>query len=311
MEFLGIIWTEIFMRPMINSLALLYGLLFNNFGLSIIFFTVAIRLLMIPLTVRQTKSMQAMSAIQPKLKALQSRYKERKDAQSKSELSRETMGLYRNAGVNPIGCLGPMVLQIPIWIALYRAIFRTVPPTPEGLANLSNAMYSWNPSIGRIPFDSGFIGMDLVDLTQFAPVPFNFMMPVLVGATMWLQQKMTTVRTSDPRQQQTNQIMLWMMPIMFGFFTFQFPAGLAVYILFSNLVGIIIQYFVSGRQPIFRRFEPVPESAQAIVDPEPLTVEDEENNGTQTVFREDRRRSNRPRARDPRRKTRRRRDKRR
>jgi YidC/Oxa1 family membrane protein insertase len=249
MEIFGLLWQEIIMRPMINSLALLYQLLFSNFGLSIIVFTVLIRLAMIPLTVRQTRQMKKMQAIQPKLKAIQDKYKGKK-GDARRQMSSETMGLYKDAGVSPVGCLGPMIIQMPIWIGFYRAILRTMPSTPEGLANLSDLFYSWNPAIAAVPFNSQFIGLSLVDLVSAAALPFNYLLPVLVGASMFLQQKMTTNPTTDPRQKQTNQMMLWMMPIMFGAFTWQFPAGLAVYILFSNVVGVVIQYYVSGKQPI-------------------------------------------------------------
>jgi YidC/Oxa1 family membrane protein insertase len=227
----------------------LYQLLFSNFGLSIIVFTVLIRLAMIPLTVRQTRQMKKMQAIQPKLKAIQDKYKGKK-GDARRQMSSETMGLYKDAGVSPVGCLGPMIIQMPIWIGFYRAILRTMPSTPEGLANLSDLFYSWNPAIAAVPFNSQFIGLSLVDLVSAAALPFNYLLPVLVGASMFLQQKMTTNPTTDPRQKQTNQMMLWMMPIMFGAFTWQFPAGLAVYILFSNVVGVVIQYYVSGKQPI-------------------------------------------------------------
>lgn len=251
MEFLGILWNEMLMRPMINSLALLAHLLWGNFGLSIIVFTVLIRLALIPLTIRQTRSMKKMQELQPRLKALQDKYKNKGPAE-KRQLSAETMKLYREAGVNPIGCLGPLVIQMPIWFALYRAIFRTMPPTPEGMANLSASFYSWNPAIASVPINSKFVGIDLVDFVSAAPMPWNFALPVLVGATMWLTQKMTmgNQQATSPQQEQTNKLMLWMLPIMFGFFTFQFPAGLALYILFSNIVGIVIQYYVGGKQPV-------------------------------------------------------------
>ena len=249
MEIFGILWLEGIMRPMINSLALLYQILFSNFGLSIIVFTVFIRVVMIPLTVRQTRQMKKMQGIQPKMKAIQEKYKGKK-GEARRQMSSETMGLYKEAGVSPIGCLGPMIIQMPIWIGFYRAILRTMPSTPEGMANLSDLLYSWNPAIASVPFDSQFLGISLVDLVSSVPMPWNYVLPVLVGASMFLQQKMTTNPSTDPRQKQTNQMMLWMMPIMFGAFTWQFPAGLAVYILFSNIIGVIIQYFVGGKQPI-------------------------------------------------------------
>ncbi|MDP7232192.1 MAG: YidC/Oxa1 family membrane protein insertase [Dehalococcoidia bacterium] len=237
------------MRPMINSLALLYQLLFQNFGISIIVFTIVIRILMIPLTIRQYHQMKKMQLIQPRMKALQEKYKD-KSREAKQKMSKETMALYKEIGVNPIGCLGPMFIQMPIWIGLYRAIIRTIPGTPEGLANLSTLLYGWNPSVSSVPLNSMFFGINLADFVSAAPLPMNFFMPILVGVSMWVMQKMTTVPSTDPRQRQTNQMMLWMMPIMFGVFTFQFPSGLAIYILFSNIVGIVIQYFISGKESL-------------------------------------------------------------
>jgi YidC/Oxa1 family membrane protein insertase len=324
MEIFGILWQEIIMRPMINSLALLYQLLFSNFGLSIIVFTVLIRLAMIPLTIRQTRSMKKMQLIQPRLKVIQDKYKGKK-GDARRKMSSETMALYKDAGVNPVGCLGPMIIQMPIWIGFYRAILRTMPSTPEGMANLSDLFYSWNPAIAAVPFNSHFLGLSLVDLVQYAAVPWNYALPVLVGASMFLQQKMTTNPTSDPRQKQTNQMMLWMMPIMFGAFTWQFPAGLAVYILFSNIIGVVIQYYVGGKQPIelFGRSFLGTESskaeraAQLIAeaaggsskvqesDPEELDEDDQ----SAEVLRKDSRRSDRNSARRTGRRTRRRRNK--
>lgn len=329
MEFLGILWDELLMRPMINSLALLADVMFDNFGLSIIVFTVFIRIVLIPLTIRQTRSMKKMQELQPRLKALQDKYKDKGPAE-KRQLSSETMKLYREAGVNPIGCLGPLVIQMPIWFGLYRAILRTMPPTPEGLANLSASFYSWNPAIASVPINSRFLGLDLVDFVSAAALPYNFALPILVGATMWLQQKMTTGNqtATTPQQQQTNQIMLWMLPIMFGFFTFQFPAGLAVYILFSNLVGIVIQYYVGGRQPVVlfgRMYLGSAEARAKMLASEtgntsaPATAlvsgdsedddepgEKDEDGQSEDVHRQNRRRGDRRRARNARRRSRRR-----
>ena len=99
MEIFSDIWNVIFIRPMVNSLILLYILLSQNFGLSIISFTVIIRVLMFPLSIRQTKQMKAMSVIQPKIKQIQEKYKD-----DKQKISQETMSLYKQQGINPIGC---------------------------------------------------------------------------------------------------------------------------------------------------------------------------------------------------------------
>ena len=300
--------------PMVNSLVLLDKILFSNFGLAIIFFTVTVRLLMIPLTIMQTRNMRKMSALQPRMKAMQARYKDHPDGRRIQ--SAETMKMYKSAGVSPIGCLGPMVLQMPIWFGLYRAIFKAVPATPEGTANLSAVIYGWNPAASDVPLGSMFIGMDLVDLVQNAPAPFNFAQPILVGASMWAQQKISAMPSMDERSAQTNQMMLWLMPIMFGFFTFQFPAGLAVYILFSNLIGVAITAVISGPGALLgTRFGTSAATAAAAVEAGVVEAEDEDKgeiiDGTATVLGEDSRRSNRQRARISRRKPRRRRSRRR
>ena len=227
-------------QPMINSLVLLYSLAFLNFGIAILIFTGIIRALMIPLTIRQSRQLKKMTDLQPKLKAVQARY-----PKDKQKLSQETMKVYRENGVNPIGCLGPLVIQFPIWIGLFQAIIQTLPSTPERLVGLSQHMYTWLPFVHEvIPLDSTFLWLDL-SVPDPTPV-----MPVLVGASMWLTQKMTTMPSADPRQAQTNRMMLWMMPLMFGFFTLQFPSGLALYWVISNVVGIIIQGFITGWEPL-------------------------------------------------------------
>ncbi len=321
MEILGILWDQVIMRPMINSLALLYDLLFNNFGLSILVFTAIIRLGMIPLTIRQTRQMKKMSEIQPKLKALQEKFKG-KSAEDRRQVSSETMKLYREAGVSPVGCLGPMFVQIPIWIGLYRAILRVIPPTPEGLADLSHGLYFWNPARNDIPFNSSFIGMDLVDFVQSANIGYAVALPILVGASMFIQQKMSTPPNPDPRQAQTNQILLWTMPVMFGFFTLQFPAGLGIYILFSNILGIVIQYYIAPEQSkaalaslasltsIFRRRprDSQPATSGPVAAPEGTSGE-KQTDGEPDIHREDGGRSDRDRPKVSRRRTGRRRNK--
>lgn len=229
---------------MINSLVLLYYLFFASFGLSIIVFTVIIRIAMVPLTVKQSRSMKAMSRLQPKLNALKERYEN-----DKQRIHKETMSLFKQEGVNPIGCLGPMVVQMPIFFGLFWALRRTLPSTPEKLAELSEHLYSWLPQVNEaVPLNSIFIGLDLAKYARDNPMPY--LLPVLVGGSMWALQKMTTMPSSSPQQASTNRMMLWMMPVMFGFFTLSFETGLALYWIMSNVVGIIIQGFITGWTPI-------------------------------------------------------------
>jgi YidC/Oxa1 family membrane protein insertase len=185
--------------------------------------------------------MKSMTALQPKIKAIQNKFKNDKQKQSQ-----ETMKLYKEQGVNPIGCLGPMFIQFPIWIGLYQAILQTVPNTPESLVKLSGHLYGWLPFVHDVvPINSQFIWMDLAN-----PDPSPVVMPILVGISMFLMQKMTTMPAMDDRQASTNKMMLWMMPIMFGFFTMSFPSGLALYWVVSNIVGIVIQGFITGWDPL-------------------------------------------------------------
>ena len=244
MEILGAIWNEAFIKPMVNGLIALYLGLFQNFGLAIISFTVIIRVATMPLMLRQIRSSRAMSQLQPKLKEIQTRF-----ANDKQRVSQETFKLYREQGISPIGCLGPLVIQMPIMIGLYWSLIKVLPSNPESLAGLASVIYSWfGAAHSAVPLDSSFLGMDLALPTGDAAIPsaYRLLLPIAVGASMWVQQKMMTFPSSDPRQKQTNQIMLWMFPLMFGFFTLQFPTGLALYWVITNVVGISIQYFVTG-----------------------------------------------------------------
>tara|TARA_Y100000588_G_scaffold182746_1_gene196526 strand:+ start:1391 stop:2308 length:918 start_codon:yes stop_codon:yes gene_type:complete len=239
-ELFGQIWGTVIVQPMINSLVFLYTVAFSNFGIAIAIFTIAVRGVMMPLTVKQSRQMKAMSALQPKIKEIQARYSNDKQRQSQ-----ETMKLYREQGVNPIGCLGPMFIQMPIWIGLYQAIIQTVKTVPESLVGLSENLYPWLPMINDVvPLDASFLWLDL---GVKDPYPI---LPILVGVSMFLMQKMTMMPAADDKQASTNKMMLWMMPLMFGFFSTQFPSGLSLYWVISNFVGIVIQGFITGWEPL-------------------------------------------------------------
>ena len=295
----GDLFREAVMRPLANSLVLLYLLLFNNFGLSIIGLTALIRLITMRLTLKQIKSTRAMSTVQPQLKAIQAKYKN-----DRQKISSETFRIYKENGINPIGCLGPMIIQMPIWIGLYWALIRVLPSSPENLADLSKLLYSWLPLVhGAVPVNSSFFWLDL-------SVPDkSFVLPLMVGGSMWLQQKMMTFPSQDPKQQQTQQMMLWMMPLMFVFFSFSFPSGLALYWVISNLMGVAIQYFTTGlgglsppaAAPMVTPASPNQGETEAITEP----IEEQNDDGQRRSERQDSRRSNRAGSKATRRKARR------
>ena len=177
-----------------------------------------------------------MQSLQPKLTELQKKY-----AKDKAKLAQEQMRLYKESGVSPAGCMLPMLVQMPIWIALFQSIIRLLAVVPEDFLNLSHHLYSsWAVVFSSVPLESNFLWLDLATPDKF------LLLPILVGGTMWLQQKMVTSSAATPQQKSQGQIMLWMMPLMFAFLTTQFPSGLALYWVVSNLIQIAIQYRMTG-----------------------------------------------------------------
>ena len=232
----GEIWDLIILSPMINVLIVVSGFLFSNFGLSIIVLTIIVRGITMPLTMKQTRSTKALQELQPKMAELQ-----QKHGKDKQKLAQEQMRMYKESGVNPAGCLLPMLVQLPVWIALFQSIIRVLAVIPEDFLKLSGHLYtSWPQVFSLVPLNSRFLWLDLA-------VPDRYLMlPILVGGTMWLSQKMVTPQTTDPRQHAQSRMMLWMMPLMFAFITMQFPSGLALYWVVSNVIQIGMQYFITG-----------------------------------------------------------------
>jgi YidC/Oxa1 family membrane protein insertase len=228
------VWNDVLINPMINGLIILSRILFDNFGLAIIAFTILVRLATLPLTLRGLHATRRMQALQPKMQELQKKYKDPKRRQE------EMMKLYRSEGVNPLGCLGPQLVQMPIWFALYAVLTRTVGGTPERTVELAQRLYPWEFIQSAVPLATQFLWLDLG-----RP---DMIMVVLVGITTWLQTKLSLTQTSmaSPQTAQTNQMMLWLMPIMFAWFTLSVPSGLAVYWTATNIIGIVMNYFVYG-----------------------------------------------------------------
>ena len=263
----------VLVNPMTNILIVLARLFAGSFGIAIIIFTLAMRGLTFPLTLRQIRASRAMSTIQPRLQEIQ---KKHKDPRRRSE---ETMKLYKEAGVNPAGCILPMIIQFPIWIALYRTIRLVLGSTPESFIDLSQRLYPWAYVRQAVPLENRFLWMNL------AQPDTTFLLAIIVGASTWVQQKMTAPRNmTDERQQSMNNTMLWMMPLMFAWFTLTVPSGLGLYWAATNLVGIALQYFYmrpAGQtwREIFlpapapaRRTAPAPQSKEGKEEEEPVAA---------------------------------------
>jgi YidC/Oxa1 family membrane protein insertase len=232
--------------PMTNVLVAIARVFGGNFGIAIILFTIIMRLVTWPLTASQYKQSKAMQSIQPKLAALQKQYK----GKDQKKYQQEMMALYREHGVNPLGCLFPMLVQMPIWIALYQVIRLTLGEVPESYVTLSQNLYPIPFVHTAVPLDQHFLIWNLG-----VPDPL-YILPILVGLTMYVQQKMITpappadqqLTQQQLQQQQTQQMMTWMLPLMFAYFTVTVPSGLGLYWFVSNLAGIVTQYFYMGRR---------------------------------------------------------------
>jgi YidC/Oxa1 family membrane protein insertase len=233
----GEIWTQFFLQPMLNALLVLYGSLGQSFALAIAVFTLLVRLITLPLTLPQMKSAKKMQEIQPEVQALQKKFKDDKQA-----LSQAQMELYKRSGVNPLGGCLPMLIQFPIWIGLYQSIAQALGTGPLQLLRLSENVYPallpWLSAM--VPLNNRFLWLDLS-----RPDPI-YILPVLVVATTWFQQKVMMAPAGDGQAASMNQSMQIMMPLMLGFFSLQFSSGLALYFVASNVVGVVIQYFIPG-----------------------------------------------------------------
>lgn len=231
----GMIWNEGLVRPMLNVLLLLYAYLGHSFVVAIGALTIILRLVTMPLTIKQIRASQNMAALQPKLAELQKKY-----GGDKQRLVQAQQKLYKDAGASPLGGCLPSLVQFPIWIVLYQSINSLLADTPLELMHLGKNVYAGFEALTRvIPLQSHFLWLNLA-----LPDPSPFVLPILVAGSMWLQQKMMTQPSADPQQASMNQTMQLMMPLMFGYFTTQFASGLAIYFVISNVVGIIMQWAI-------------------------------------------------------------------
>jgi YidC/Oxa1 family membrane protein insertase len=227
------IWNTILLRPMLNFLVLVSHYLLGSFGIAIIVLTIIIRLLMFPLSMRQLRSSKAMQLIQPELKQLQQRY-----AEDRAGLGRETMKLYREAGIKPVGCASSILMQMPIWVALYQSGVQALAYTPENLFGLAKQLYSPMVFQQAVPINHHFLWLDL---TQG-----NLVMALLVAGSVWMLGRMAQTPAAAAHKGFMNRVMLWVLPLFFGFFAFTLPSVLSLYWVTSNIIGIILQYSVTG-----------------------------------------------------------------
>ncbi|MFQ5989217.1 MAG: membrane protein insertase YidC [Candidatus Methylomirabilales bacterium] len=213
-------WFDFVARPALYFLQFLYGFI-GNYGVAIIVITVLQKIVFYPLTQKSHKSMQAMQQLQPKIQALKERHKN-----NPQKVNQETMELYKKHGVNPFGGCLPMLIQIPIFIALYNA--------------LASSVELWHA-----PFALWITDLSAPDTLFSIPIAGDAFavraLALIMGISMFIQQKMSPTG-GDPRQA---KMMLYMMPIMFTFIFWGMPSGLVLYWLVNNVLQIGHQYHMN------------------------------------------------------------------
>ncbi len=208
----------------LKALRWIYGHV-GNYGIAIILLTFGIRILLFPLMHTSTVSMRKMAKVQPKVKEIQAKYKKKKtDQQARAKMNQEMMALYKVEGVNPMaGCL-PLLVQLPLLWALYQLFLKAI-------------------ELRHAPFM-----LWITDLSAKDPL---YVTPILMTATMWLQQRLAP-QAGDPQQQR----LMRMMPLIFGIMFLQFPSGLVLYWLANNVITIIQQEItlnIIGERKLFGR----------------------------------------------------------
>ncbi len=194
----------------------------RNWGLAIIILSVLIYFILYPLSIKQMRSMKEMQALQPRIEELRKNYKD-----NPQKLNKEIMELYKEHKVNPFGGCLPLILQMPIFFALYQALMRSIA--------LKGAHFLWikdlsEPDrISQLPFSLPFLGNEIN------------LLPILMMIGMFIQQKTSMATTSTASSNEQQKIMLIIFPLMFGFIFYHMPAGLVLYWFVNSVLMLVFQ----------------------------------------------------------------------
>ena len=224
---IGDFFNNTLVNPLTEALTFLYGILGDaglaSWGLTIVVFTVIVKTITLPLTMTSLRSSKKMQRLQPEISEVRKKY-----PKDKVRLQQETMALYSKHGVNPAaGCL-PMLIQMPIWFALYRALWNLADPLAHTYDESFAEPFLWVSSLAK---NEGF----------------PFALAILSAISGFVMMRMTMVKSVDPQQKMTQQIMQFM-PLMYLIFAVQeiITAGLVVYWVTTNVITIFQQLFLTG-----------------------------------------------------------------
>lgn len=215
-----------FAKLLLTNLNWWYGF-FGTYGVSIVLLTVTVRLVMLPLTLKSMKSMKAMQSLGPQLQELKEKHGDDQQAFAQAQ-----MELFRETGVNPLGGCLPMLIQMPIFIALYRMILYSYEMRGEPFIWIKDL--SQPDALFQMPF--------LEPVPLVGPHIQNFnVLPILMVIAMVFSMKLTTSTVQTPQQ----QMMMRIMPIFFGVISYPFSAGINLYVLTSTVLGIVQQQIIN------------------------------------------------------------------
>ena len=202
----------------------------NSYGFSIVALTIIINIIIFPLTLRQTRSTKRMQDIQPELKKLQKQHKDNKE-----QLNKEIAELYKTKGINPLGCVLPLIIQMPVWFALFRVLREPLNFIPKDA--------SLFPQLGD-PASVLFYTMDLqIPASEIATwverIPYLVLILFVILTALFQQNQLTkkSGNSNNPQAQQM-QMIGKIMPLFFGFISWTLPSGLVVYFLTGNIFRI-------------------------------------------------------------------------
>ena len=241
-------WERFIVYPLAQLLMALHTFIDNlgvpySWGWAIIVFTVLVKIVTLPLTLKQLQSTKAQQAVQPRLREIQEKY-----GKDRQKLAEEQMKLYKEAGINPMGGCLPLLVQLPILWGLYQALYVLANPS---IGELQNARFFWIPDLSfpSLQVGTSWIG-EAFSANNWGMLITYFSLPVLMLLTQMLVQKMAQPakvagQQQDSQARMMNQMMFFM-PIMFAWITLGLPSGLTLYWTVSNLLAVIQQYFVTG-----------------------------------------------------------------
>lgn len=233
LHFFTIIYNDAIYRPILNLLVWLYNLIpGHDIGVVIIVVTLVIRFVLAPFTHKSLKGQRKMTALQPKLNELREKHKDDRQEQAKAMMS-----LYKEHQISPFSSCLPLLIQLPILIALYHVFSKALKGNLDGLYSFVSNPGSLNPNF-----------LSFVDLSQ----P-NIIFAVLAGAAQfwqsWMIMKWQTVQSNDPTAKIMNAQMIYILPLFSVFIAWRLPAGLPLYWIITTLFAILQQYYVQRKHP--------------------------------------------------------------